>query len=176
MMRRSEWSKLPYPIQKGVLLHLEIDKFTDNHPIVKEVKYSFFHEQRHFSGVVTDIIFDYFLASNWKKYSKKELQIFSKETYISLEKHQLLFNKKGEITFKYMKQHDWLSSYGTKRGIAKILEGMANRSKYPSKMPDAVKVIDLRSQELEVLFFDFFDQLYTNCQSFLIDHHLGKGN
>jgi acyl carrier protein phosphodiesterase len=176
MMKRSEWSKLPEPIKKGVLLHLEIDRFTDSHQIVKKVKHSFFHEQRHFSGVVTDIIFDYFLASNWQKYSNKDLKSFSKETYMSLEKHLLLFNKKGTMTFKYMKQHDWLSSYAAKNGILKILEGMANRSKHPSIMPDAIKVIDLRADELELLFFDFFDELYVNCQKFLIDHHLMEKN
>src|SRR5277367_1527199 len=63
-------------IAKGIVLHREIDWFTDRHPVVKQSKDRLREKYRHYSGVIVDVFYDHFLARNWINYSSKSLSDF----------------------------------------------------------------------------------------------------
>ncbi len=46
----------------GILLHREIDAFTDSHPLVRAGQSYLRPRFRHYSTVITDIFFDYFFG------------------------------------------------------------------------------------------------------------------
>jgi len=54
---------LDYPelIQKGILLHRDIDNFTDNNSLHKLAKRNI---SKKYSGIIIDIFYDHFLAAN----------------------------------------------------------------------------------------------------------------
>ena len=56
-------------VQKGILLHRYIDKFTDTHPIVKQSKQRLENDYKRYSGIIVDIFYDHFLSANFKTYS-----------------------------------------------------------------------------------------------------------
>ena len=60
-------------IQKGILLHREIDTFTDAHKTVRLSTKRLHKNYGHYSGVIVDILYDHFLAKNWKDYSDEPL-------------------------------------------------------------------------------------------------------
>ena len=64
-----DYLKYPEDIRKGLLLHRQIDFYTDNHPIVKNSKKRIESVYRKYSGIIIDIFYDYFLATNWPDYS-----------------------------------------------------------------------------------------------------------
>ena len=60
-------------IQKGILLHREIDDYTDSHPIVLETKKRLRPNYHHYAPVISDVYYDHFLASLWSNYHKTPL-------------------------------------------------------------------------------------------------------
>ena len=80
-VKGSQFYNYSKEIQQGILLHREIDLFTDTHPIVKQSMQRLHKRYRHYNGVIIDIFYDYFLAKNWSKYSDIPLQIFADTIY-----------------------------------------------------------------------------------------------
>lgn len=75
-IRGETYKKYPVDIQKGILLHREIDTFTDAHPIVRQSTKRLHKNYGHYSGVIVDILYDHFLAKNWSAYSPVLLNSF----------------------------------------------------------------------------------------------------
>ena len=65
---KKEYNALPLKIRKGIDLHREIDFLMDNHEVSKASK-GVFSNHRHYSSVIIDVVYDHFLAKNWKQYS-----------------------------------------------------------------------------------------------------------
>ena len=53
---------------KGILLHREIDHFTDTHPIFRETV-DLIRPLGRYSGIMVDMYYDYLLASDFERYS-----------------------------------------------------------------------------------------------------------
>ncbi len=68
-IRGSDLSSYPQGIQQGIRRHRRIDAYTDKHPAVKATHDVFEPPVRRFAGIITDVVFDYFLATNWDSYS-----------------------------------------------------------------------------------------------------------
>lgn len=148
-------------IQIGILLHREIDVFTDTHPLVKAAQSYLRPKFRHYSSVITDIFFDYFLAKNWHNYSSTSLEEFALHTYDLLEKHLPVLPPRFEEMFFWMKSQNWLLNYREIEGIQRTLNGMTRRAKFDSKMNESVSILLEKENEFEVIFFAFFKDLET---------------
>lgn len=70
-VKGSLYEQFPGRIREGILLHRQIDTYTDNHPKIRQAKSYFSKSYGKYSGVVVDVLFDHFLASNWNKYHHK---------------------------------------------------------------------------------------------------------
>ena len=146
-------------IQQGILLHREIDTFTDAHKIVRKSKRRLHERYRHYDGVIIDIFYDYFLAKNWDNYSAIPLDIYTG----SINK---LFNKisselpvKSQQFIKYMIEYNILFNYQFEDGIEKVLNGMNHRTKGKSQMNLAIEDLKKLTKEFEEDFSVFFEDL-----------------
>jgi len=74
-------------IQNGILLHREIDTFTDNHTLVKKSKQHLNARYGHYKGVIIDIFYDHFLAKNWSNYHLMPLEKYTAKTYILMQEN-----------------------------------------------------------------------------------------
>src|SRR4029079_19391 len=74
-------------IANGIILHREIDTFTDNHQATKEAKQVFRPAYRLYSGAIMDVIYDHFLACDSNIFDDSSLKIFTTDTYAHLEHH-----------------------------------------------------------------------------------------
>lgn len=161
-------------IQIGILLHREIDSFTDSHPLVKAGQSYLRPKFRHYSSVITDIFFDYFLAKNWNKYSGTPLEEFASHTYSIVEKHLPELPLRFGEMFYWMKAQNWLLNYRELEGIQRTLNGMTRRAKFDSKMNESTASLLEKEAEFEVIFFAFFRDLETFAEaklSELLTHH-----
>ena len=52
------------PVKRGILLHRDIDQFTDQHPTVRLSKSRLYDAFGHYAGVIVDMYYDHFLAAN----------------------------------------------------------------------------------------------------------------
>ncbi len=73
-IRGSDLSHYPEGIQQGIRRHRRIDAYTDRHPTVKATHSVFEPPVRRFAGIITDVVFDHFLATNWDSYSAVPLE------------------------------------------------------------------------------------------------------
>jgi acyl carrier protein phosphodiesterase len=146
-------------IVAGILLHREIDGFTDLHPVVKEAQSILWPEYGRYSVVITDIYFDYFLGRYWNNYHPKPLNEFAQEVYSILENNREILPENFLKSFEYMKQYNWLYEYSNLEGIKNALTGMSKRARFESKMETAHLFLDKHHEFLRIHFGDFFEDL-----------------
>lgn len=149
----------PTEIQIGILLHREIDNYTDNHPIVRKSKRRLHERYGHYDGVIIDIIYDHYLAKNWLNYSEIPLDVYADDVYLFLESKNDIFPAKIQNILPFMIQYNWLVAYASKEGIKRVLEGMNKRTKGISKMDLAIEDLNLNYNEFEQDFTTFFEDL-----------------
>jgi acyl carrier protein phosphodiesterase len=74
-------------IRGAILLHRQIDIFTDAHPTHRRSKTRLDSRHRHTKGVLVDIFYDHFLARNWSEYTDSTLKEFTTLVYRALQAH-----------------------------------------------------------------------------------------
>ena len=55
-------------VKNGIIMHRQIDKFTDDHAIVRQSKKRLEEDYKKFAGIIVDIYYDHFLSLNFNKY------------------------------------------------------------------------------------------------------------
>lgn len=152
---------LDYPpkISKGILLHREIDTFTDAHPIFRKSTAKLHENHSHYSGVIVDVFYDHFLAKNWHSYHPQPLQDFVREFYDLLEENFLNLPLRIQKMAPFMISQNWLMSYATIEGIDKILNQMSQRTRKIGHLDTAVVELRQYYSEFEAEFTSFFDEL-----------------
>ena len=153
----------------GILLHREIDTFTDSHPLVKAGQAYLRPKFRHYSTVITDIFFDYFLGKYWEKYSDIPLEAFVDQTYSKIHNHRALLPDSFREMFIWMKSQNWLLHYREISGIQKALTGLSRRTTFDSKMNEAPEILLEKEAEFELIFFAFFKELETFARHKLLE-------
>lgn len=170
-IRGSSYKIFPEGIQKGILLHREIDTFTDAHPIVRKSTKRLHKKYGHYSGIIVDILYDHFLAKNWVVYSEVPLDEFVENFYNLLSEYHEILPTRIQRMIPYMLADNWLLSYATIPGISKILYQMNFRTKNRSKMNLAVIELEEYYTDFEKEFTDFFTELILFSSKKLKDIH-----
>ncbi|WP_298520896.1 acyl carrier protein phosphodiesterase [uncultured Kordia sp.] len=158
-VRGKKHQEYPPKIQKGILLHRHIDTYTDAHPTVRMSTKRLHKNYSHYSGVIVDILYDHFLAKNWKNYSDIPLETYVNDFYLLLEDHFEILPQNVKRLLPHMIHDNWLLSYASIEGITKVLEGMNRRTQNRSKMNLAVVELQEFYDEFEAEFTSFFDEL-----------------
>ncbi len=124
--------KFDYPdeVQKGIFLHRAIDRNTDEHPATRKARWVFRPAYRLYSGALTDVVFDYFLANDENEFDEATLFDFARETYAILDRQAGWMPERFARMFPYMKQQNWLYNYRTRWGIKKSISGVVKRAAY----------------------------------------------
>lgn len=160
-------NNFPAGITKGILLHRSIDSFTDQHAIVKQTRKIFYPTIHHYALVISDVIYDHFLGTNWQKFSDEPLSEFSKKAYADLEINRQYLPEKFNRIFPYMKNDNWFTMYSTKEGIHGTIERLSYRSEQFIWAKETIRVFEDNYQELENHFLEFFPELVEHSKKFL---------
>ena len=151
-------------IKQGIIMHREIDTFTDNHKAHKQSRERFRKEFGLYSGVVVDIIYDYFLAANWHSYHSDSLELYAEKVYKYLMVNYRILPLKMKLTVPFMIKSNWLVMYKDITGIEKVLKGMSKRTSLPDKTKYAITVLTNENQKLFQEFTDLFTDLIHHCE------------
>jgi len=158
-IKGKDYKKYPKDIRIGILLHREIDTFTDAHPTVRKSTKRLHKKYSHYSGVIVDILYDHFLAKNWSNYSTVPLDEYVNYFYDTLEDNFDILELRVQKMMPYMIANNWLLSYASIDGITKVLDGMNRRTKNRSQMNLAVNELEEFYTEFENEFTSFFKEL-----------------
>ena len=154
----------PEEIRKGIILHRQIDHYTDHHPVVMQSKISLRPSFHKYAPVITDIFYDHFLAKNWDRYHPVPLPEYADAFYRLAEKYHDQLPPRTQNMLHYMTLHNWLVSYASVEGIHRVLTGMSKRTAFESGMEHAADALRGRYAEFEKEFTVFFDDLVGYVQ------------
>lgn len=150
-------------LKKGILLHREIDTYTDSHPVAgssRERLWPVFHK---FSGVIVDVFYDHFLARNWGDYSSEPLSAFTRRNYRILMRHYIILPPRSKRILLFMMQSDWLSAYAEMDGLHQSLVGLSRRTKHASGMENATVYLERHYDSFRDDFRLFFSELKNHA-------------
>lgn len=146
-------------IQNGIKLHRKIDQFTDSHPVVKETTLRLRNSAAKYAPVVTDIVYDHFLAANWSKYSPLSLTDFAHQKYDFLSAHIKDLPLKMHELFYVMVEQNWLVNYSEIKGIAKTLSELSTKVKFANTLATSILDLEKDYDSFQSDFFAFFPEI-----------------
>lgn len=158
-IRGKKYLDYPEDIKTGILLHRQIDTFTDAHKTVRLSTKKLHKNYGHYSGIIVDILYDHFLAKNWTHYSAIPLAEYVDEFYNLLNNNIEILPKRITNFMPYMIADNWILNYATIEGISQTLEGMNRRTKNKAQMNLAVNELLEYYDEFEAEFTSFFEEL-----------------
>ena len=153
-------------IVSGVKLHREIDTFTDSHEKFKSAKRIISPYFNHYSGVIIDMFFDYFLAKKWNEQNPLQLKSHIDEVYKSGIENHLILPEKFQSVLPNMIKNDWLSMYSTHDGLKDILRQMTNRINNKALLYEGVELLIEHEIQLEYLFNEFWISITSVFETF----------
>ncbi len=155
---------------KGIELHRLIDEFTDRHSIVRQSKERLRPKYRHYAPVIVDVYYDHFLAINWQLYCTEPLPVYAQNCYSMILQNETLLPEPVKQLMPYMVKQNWLVNYGNLDGMQQVFNGMSRRSKFDSKMNEAVVELEQHHSAFNEEFLAFFPLLKLEADNFLLNH------
>lgn len=174
-VKGNQYKKYPPGIVKGILLHREIDFFTDNHAQVAKGKIRLRPGFGHFSAVILDIFYDHLLFHNWESYSKTPVKQFVAGVYETVESYYEILPAGLQRTLPYMIEQNWLEKYGLEEGIKRTLRGISRRSKFHPQLESAVDQLAGQKEIFNQEFNNFFPEAIELAGDFLDNYKKETG-
>ncbi|MEJ6473494.1 ACP phosphodiesterase [Pseudoalteromonas piscicida] len=155
---------LPKPVQQGLKTHLQVDKFTDSHAIVKESKLLFSPQRRRFAGIALDVLYDHFLIKHWDQYHTTPLDDFKQHSFVLLQSKLGVMPMSMQKVVSALTRDDWFATYESVSGVGLALDNIANRIRFKNQFSGSGSDIIKHYQTLEAGFNTFFPMLITHMQ------------
>ncbi len=158
--------RFPQHVREGIVLHRRVDAFTDDHELVREARALLRPYFGRYSGIFLDIFYDYFLAKNWRQFSKVPLRLFAYRFYAGMvwNRRWLPLSVKGFLW--HFIGTNRLYKYSTLSGVQRALWIMGNYSSLPQMSEEAIQILLKHEQELEKGFLKFFPQVEEFAKTF----------
>jgi len=150
-------------IQAGIIMHRKIDSFTDQHPVNLEARRHFVKPYRRYAGILTDVVYDHYLARDWSVFSEVPLDQHIRQVHQALEQHFELLPRSLQGFARYMIEHDLLASYRQFDAVDVALRRIAGRSPKFLPLAQAGPLV----QSLDASLSDCFKRFYPDLQSYV---------
>jgi acyl carrier protein phosphodiesterase len=158
-IKGNHYSSYPELVRTGIVMHRDIDRFTDSHPIVKLTNHLFVERYHKYSGIVTDILYDHFLANLWSIYSADDFNLYIRGIYHLLKDNwESIPVEMREFASRCM-ENNWIKSYAEIDGIGRILWMMSQRTSLPDESKFAIEILNSNYTVIEDMFREYFPQL-----------------
>lgn len=164
-VKGSAYKDYPQAVANGILLHRSIDAYTDNHPAVKAVIRSLKPHFGRYSAIITDIYFDYLLASRFAEFSDITLKRYSRHFYFTIIRYYSILPGRFRRFMWHFIGTNRLYKYSTKSGIRRSLEIMIRVHSLEFSADDAILYLSGHEEELWNIFLPFFRELEVRCKT-----------
>jgi acyl carrier protein phosphodiesterase len=161
-LKGKAWEGASERIERGIMIHKHIDRFTDAHPLVKKSK-ALLTPRGHLKGVVLDILYDHFLSLHWNRYSK-----VSRELFLETFREEALnvvssYPPEAQNIIRRVVGNRQLGSYihmdGVVSAFRRIDARLSVRAKGKDNMARYIPLIAEERELLEAHFLVFFPEL-----------------
>lgn len=169
-VKGKQMNTYPDGIRQGIVIHREIDYFTDNHPLNIKTKSIFSNLVGKYSGSFLDVSFDYFLANDADRIPSMGWQFFADSCYKAIERKASVLPTTFCSLFMYMKSENWFNSYQHKWMIERSFKRLQRRAKFLTDDINVFPVFDKNSTLLQNCYDNFFPELEKYVHNFLNVH------
>ena len=152
--------RFPRDVVAGIRHHRQVDWFTDSHEVFAASRRLISSPRRRYAGVIIDVVYDHFLATNWDRYCSTGLNEFVGRVYESLgHYHHVRVPHPIPMVIEKMKSEDWLRSYRTVDGIDRTFRRISRRLRFENPLDRAVEELERNHDHLLKHFQSFFPQV-----------------
>lgn len=169
-IKKSELQNYSPSFAAGVKCHFEIDRYTDNHKVVRVSKGRIFEKYKHFAAVLVDIYYDHLLVRNWGNYSDVSYEVFVEDFYASLPERAKELSPEAREMLHNIVKYNVIGHYDTLEGVSLALK----RITYRMKRPDLIDITDGADSLAEHMkgFEEDFLQFWPDLQEHITRTHL----
>jgi len=164
-VRGAELTTLPESVQRGVFLHRQIDRYTDRHPVFRELCALLRPHFHRYAPVVGDVFLDHFLARDWSSHHPQALDDYVDWVHETIGPGITDCPERSQRYFNYLVQTQTLKHYRTIDGINHTLGQMAKRARFNSRMDTGGAVLSAHYAAIESTFQAFFPELVAFAKS-----------
>jgi acyl carrier protein phosphodiesterase len=151
---------LPAPVRAGLLNHRAVDRFTDSHPLVQDLKRGFSPRRRRFAGIALDIYFDHLLIHHWPRFEQRRLEPLIGDFYRRMaDGRALMPGPDMRRVTQRMIDYDWFGSYRDIDAVAESLDRVAGRIRFANDFANAIEDLLRQHDAIRDGFLEFFPQL-----------------
>lgn len=151
-VKGKDLSEYPAEVQKGLLLHREIDFYVDHHPAVLELTHKLFDVLPKVSGIAVDLYFDHLLAKNWNKFHPENLTNYLEHFYESINVSEKYYSAEFRFMIEKLVSKNWISYYSQLDGLDKACKGVSRRISFPNTLIHGKDVFLDFEVEIELSF------------------------
>jgi acyl carrier protein phosphodiesterase len=146
----------PARIQQGIVLHRQIDAFTDLHEATKEARTFLKPAVGLYSGAFVDVAYDHFLANDINEFTDTSLRQHASDTYHVLAANHATLPPVFQKMFPYMQSQNWLYNYKTMAGTESSFGGVARRASYLNSSAAVFELFQKHYSGLQSCYKAFF--------------------
>jgi acyl carrier protein phosphodiesterase len=161
---------LPVSVHAGLINHRAVDRYTDSHPLVLDMKLSFSRRRRRFAGIALDIYFDHLLLTHWELFEQRELDELIADFYRRMSVGQALMpGAEMRRVTRRMIDYDWFGSYRNVDSIAESLDRVAARIRFANDFDNAIEDLQRNHESIRDGFLEFYPQLRQHVLDLAIE-------
>ena len=162
--------RLPPAVRAGLDNHRAVDRFTDTHPRVVEMKRAFSHKRRRFAGIALDIYFDHLLIRHWDRFERRDLDGLIGEFYRRMDAaRDLMPGENMRRVTRRMIEYDWFGSYRDLDAVAESLDRVAARIRFRNDFADAIEDLLHNREMIREGFLEFYPQLRAHVTELALE-------
>ena len=138
-IKGQDFNNYPKAIKKGLILHRNIDTYTDMHHIVRKSKKYFSKKYGKYSGILIDIFYDHYLTQNWLKFNTALLDDYVSSINGILTEYYHVFPERVQFFIPSFIKNNWIKAYSSIEGLDLVLRRMSNRTTLPDETDWAIE-------------------------------------
>lgn len=160
-VRGSDWRDYSPAVAQGIVLHRNIDVFTDAHPAFVRSRTRLDAPFRRYAGILLDLFFDHFLASDFSRLTGRDHRLFACTCYATLAMHRHLLPVSLARFAHYQYTHNLLVNYARRDTLARAIEGVSRRMKRPGPLAEGISQLNRHEAGLRSDFLQLFEDLQS---------------
>ena len=121
---------LPQSLIEGVTIHRKVDQFTDHHPQVIKLRQAFPESLRRVSGIVIDVVFDYYLLKHWHRFSHQGAQQVLSQFYQQLAEFDAIEHAHFKQLRHSLIRSQWLIDYQSRLTCLRAFKAIEQRLRH----------------------------------------------
>ncbi len=148
-------------VADGIRLHRAIDAFTDDHPLVAELRGRFPAGLRRYAGILIDLSFDHYLSLHWQRYSTLALHEFTEDIHRVLDRQTRHLSPRSLRMKDILRRHDVLNRYRDWSMVPATARRIGERFKRGNPLRDVDRDLDPLRGAIEKTFNEFYPQVLS---------------